>query len=197
MKINGRTAALFVAAVVLLQPIIASASPEFLPYEGRNSVHEGQGGEKKIVEGIEFWSNGDPPHRFKVLGAISDRRMKTGIYGLIRMSGLEEDIAKSAKAAGGDAVILQNAGDDVIGVSGFSNGFINGNGSGGSFSASGFGSSFAAPVKAHVSRYIVVRYLPDEAPSAPPPGAATLGAPTAPVAPPQTPEPPSPAPAPR
>lgn len=158
MKQNLALGAAAAVAIMIAVPTLVNASPEFLAYEGRNAIQEGQGGEKKIVNGVEFWFNGDPPHRFKVLGAIRDRRMKTGIYGMIRMGGLDVDIANAAKAAGGDAVILANEDDDLIGVSGFGSAYA----SGSRWSASAFGSSFSAPVKAHVSRYIVVKYLPDD-----------------------------------
>jgi hypothetical protein len=181
---GNRTIARVLAVTILVafaSPTRTLASPEFLAYEGRNAVHEGQGGERKTVEGIDFWFDGDPPKRFQVLGSISDRRMKTGLYGMIRMSSLEKDIAKAAKAAGGDAVILQSAGDDLLGMGGFSNAYANG----GRGWASGFGSSFSAPIEAHVSRYVVVKYLPDDAPAptspAPETGPRTM--PTDPQAP--------------
>ncbi len=138
----------------------AMAAPEFLAYEGRNSIHEGQGGEKKTLNGIDFWMNGDPPHRFQVLGSLIDRRHKTGIYGMIRMSSLDDDIAKAAKAAGGDAVILRSQDDDVIGVAGSA------------YATGGWGwgtaTGLSRPIEAHDSQYVVVKYLPDD-PSAPPP----------------------------
>lgn len=193
MKSVGRLA-LAALALVALSPISAAASPQFLVYEGRNAIHDGQGGEKKIVEGIEFWFDGDPPHRYQVLGVITDRRMKTGLYGMIRMHGLEPDIAKMAHNAGGDAVILRDEADDLIGASGFGRAYA----TGGRGWASGFGSSLAVPIKAHESRYIVVKYLSDEsagaAPLAPPPVAAIPPpAPQPQVAPPTSP-PASPAP---
>lgn len=151
----------------------ALASPEFIGYEGKNAVHEGQGGEKKTVNGVDFWFNGDPPRRFKVLGSVSDRRMKTGLYGIIRMSGLEYDIAKAAAAAGGDAVILQSQGDDLLGVSGIGNAYATSNGN----TANAFGSSFSAPVKAHESRYVVVKYLPDDSQAAATSGTNALPSP--------------------
>ena len=161
MKNNRHFGAILSLSLAVAMPTVLIASPEFLAYEGRNAIHDGQGGEKKNVEGVDFWFNGDPPHRFKVLGAITDRRMKTGIYGMIRMSGLEPEIAKLAKNAGGDAVILENEGDDVIGVGGSGYAFGNRYGSG----MSAFGTAYSAPVKAHISRYMVVKYLPDDAPA--------------------------------
>ena len=77
---------------------------------------------------------------------------------MIRMSGLEPEIAKTAAAASGDAVILQAEDDDLIGASSFGVAC----GTGGRGWAGAFGSSIAMPIKAHESRYIVVKYLADE-----------------------------------
>ena len=46
---------------------------------------------------MDFWTNGAPPRRFQVLGNITDRRMRTGIYGAIRMSNLDGEIAKTTE----------------------------------------------------------------------------------------------------
>ena len=152
---------------------------QFLTYEGRDSIHEGQGGEKKVLDGIEFWINGDPPHRYQVLGSIEDERHKSGLIGAIAMSGLEKSVASTARQAGGDAVILADAHDNLRGVVGSSFGSYNGTASAhrygnsafGSYSGFGSGTAFARPIESHSSRYVVVRYLPD-APLAPPPTAS-------------------------
>jgi len=145
----------------------AAAAQEFLPYEGKNAIHDGEGGNRKTVNGIDFWTNGDPPKRYQVIGAITDERHKTGLIGLFSMSNLERDIAKAAKDNGGDAVILTDAKDEVTGVVGTSYGSATGSATGGMATAQGFGSGFARPVKEHESRYLVVKYLADTAPSAP------------------------------
>ena len=159
------------AALGVVVPTIATAGPEFLAYEGRNAIHEGQGGEKKVVDGIEFWSNGDPPHKFMVLGSLTDRRHETGLIGMVRMSSLDDDIAKAARAAGGDAVILAAENNEIVGVVGSSSTSVFGSGGWGGYQASGFSSGFSRPVEKHNSRYIVVKYLPDDtvAPAAAPP----------------------------
>jgi hypothetical protein len=173
MRLSTRACAALSFALVLGVASTVSAAPEFLTYEGRNAIHDGQGGERKTVEGVDFWMSGDPPHRYQVLGSLTDRRHETGLIGAIRMSGLDSDIAKAAKAAGGDAVILESEDDDVVGVSSFANSNVNGYASPyGSFGANGFSSGFVRPIKKHDSKYIVVRYLPDEGAGAPPPGPA-------------------------
>ena len=177
--VNNRLAINLACALGLMAASPAWAKIEFLAYEGRNAIHEGQGGNKKTVEGVDFWSNGDPPRRYKVIGAISDRRYESGLYGMIRMSGMDYDVAKVTKEAHGDAVVLEREGEDLLGVGSSASAF--GSGNRGGFSA--FGSSYSAPVKAHTARYIVITYLPDESLPNMPVGlsAATVGSITAAV----------------
>lgn len=168
---------IFLAFVGLFCSASIAVAQEFLQYEGRNSIHEGQGGNRKTVNGVDFWSDGEPPRRYQVLGTITDERHKTGLWGMISMSNLESDIAKSAKSAGGDAVILVGAQDEVTGIAGSSYGTATGSGTAtvnggvvsGNSSASGFGFGMSRAIKQHDSRYLVVRYLPDAAPPAPAP----------------------------
>jgi hypothetical protein len=160
--------ALAVSGLLLVAaPAVATAAPAFLQYEGRNAVHDGQGGERKTVDGVDFWVRGDPPRRYQVLGSLSDRRHETGIYGAIRMSGLDSDIAKAAKAAGGDAVILEGAQDEVTAVIGSGFGDARGTFSGGAFNGSESTFGVTRAIKDHESRYVVVKYLADSSAPAP------------------------------
>jgi hypothetical protein len=161
--------------VALTLPAVAIAGPEFLTYEGRDAVHEGQGGEKKTVDGVDFWMSGDPPHRYEVLGSLTDRRHESGLYGAIRMSSLDDDIAKAAKANGGDAVILQAEDNDVIGVASTGTASAYATGGPGWANANGFGSRFSRPIEAHDSRYLVIKYLTDPPPPAPAPTPGPAG----------------------
>jgi hypothetical protein len=153
-------------AAVLGFPTLAPAATEFLTYEGRDAVHEGQGGEKKIVGGVDFWMTGAPPRRFQVLGSITDRRHETGLIGMVRMSALDDDIAKAVKTAGGDAVILEGEDSDVVAVVGGSSTNVVGGGGYDSFHGNAFSSGFARQIKKHDSRRMVVRYLVDGVPAA-------------------------------
>jgi hypothetical protein len=172
---------LFAAIALLLASGQFALAQDFMAYEGRNAVHDGQGGNRKTVKGIDFWENGDPPRRYQVIGQITDERHKTGLWGLISMSNLEPDIANLAKSNGGDAVILVNAEDQVVGLTGSSYGNAFGTASGGSANVSAFNFGSVGAVKEHESRYIVVKYLPDEpqqAPAASPPPVAPPAAST-------------------
>jgi hypothetical protein len=85
---------------------------------------------------------------------------------MARMSALDGDIAKAAKAAGGDAVILEGEDTDVIGGSSYATTSLNGYGTGGAFygNATTFGGTHM--IRKHDSRWAVVKYLPDAASTA-------------------------------
>ena len=179
-----KTKVIALAAVALLVTMTAAQAQEFLQYEGKNAVSEGDGGAKKIVDDIEFWTEGAPPKRFKLLGYVTDRRHKSGIWGKISMSSLESDIAKVAKENGGDAVILMSSDAETIGVVGHSFGSVHGNanttGSGNTtrmgnmstntfsanttFRASGSSTSLSSAVQKNNSKYAVVTYLSSNLP---------------------------------
>jgi hypothetical protein len=165
---------------------IASAS-DFVSYEGKDAVQEGTGGEKKIVDGIDFWSNGAPPRKFKIIGYVTDSRFKSGLVGMIRMSGLESSIAKEAKKAGGDAVILANSEVKTIAefhntstqssgtanTSGNINASTSGNTTTGTFAATttaqdqSNSTSYDTHWEQQHTKYAVIKYLADDS-SAPP-----------------------------
>ena len=165
-------AALAAAAISAAVVAPAYAGTQFLAYQGPNAVRQGQGGDMKTVDGVEFWLDGSPPHRFQVLGAVEDERLKTGIIGMIRMSSLEHDMARQARNVGGDAVILTDAHDDLKGVVGSSFGSAYGNAYGNgqfaTFNAWGSSTSYSRPVESRASRYVVVKYLPDDPAAAAP-----------------------------
>jgi hypothetical protein len=173
--------------MVLALGSVAAVADDFVAYEGKDAVQEGRGGEKKTVDGIDFWSNGAPPQKFQLLGYINDTRMKSGLLGKMRMSGLESSIAKEAKKAGGDAVILMGTETETKGYVGLSNtnsqatsttygntngtisGTTNGNTTTGQFQgntnsttttqAHSFSTGASAAVQNQHTRYAVVKYL--------------------------------------
>ena len=173
---NRSKRALALAGLVLVAAAaagpIAHAGTEFLAYEGKDAIQEGRGGEKKVIDGIDFWMDGAPPHRFQILGSIRDERWESGIIGIIRMSNLGRDIAKRVKDLGGDGVILSDSHDNIKGYasSSFGNAYY------GRGSAFGSSSSFTNAYGSHSSSFVVVKYLPDTpdadthpGPVAPPP----------------------------
>lgn len=139
--------------VILLSLHTPSFAQEFLPFEGKQTVYEGNGGTRRNVDGIDFWENGDPPRKFILLGYITDRRHRTGIWGAISMSNLESDVAKVAKQAGADAVILVSSDTETTG----STGYIPPNG----------GAATIRPVQKQNSKYAAIRYAVETSPASP------------------------------
>src|SRR5215467_6283954 len=100
-------------AVILALTVALSGctSTDFQSWEGRNSVVEGHGGTKKVVDGMDVWTFGDPPRRFQVLGIIQDERPG----GLIPMAQLKHDIVEKARQNGGNAVIFVSSQSQLAG----------------------------------------------------------------------------------
>jgi hypothetical protein len=138
---------LFVAVVVCA----GCTSTDFQAWEGRNSVVEGQGGTKKVVDGVEVWTNGDPPRRFRIIGIIDDERPG----GIIPMAELKHDIAKKAREHGGDAVIVISSSSQLAGY--YSAGTVNAQVYGGS--ATSFGSATTIPITRRTSKFAVIKYV--------------------------------------
>jgi len=152
-----------IAAMLLFAFSGAAHSQEFEQWEGKQQVYEGEGGTRKTVDGVDFWSNGSPPRRFILIGYVTDRRHKSGLWGTIRMSSLFEDIAEVVKRVGGDAVIVLSAEAETTGAVGTGNFFTPPSG------GNTWGSTTTALVQKQITRGAVIKYLVEEALPAPPP----------------------------
>lgn len=132
-------------AISLTQPAIAGAKVTYSAYEGKPVIKTGEGGTKVSKNGIDYWTSGEPPRRFQVVGMIEDKRdeMLDGGHAIG-----SPNIAGKVKKAGADAVIIQS--QEEAGKSGA---FGSAN--------SGFGFLFAGGSKT-ITRMVVVKYLPDE-----------------------------------
>src|SRR4051794_21265977 len=82
--------------------VFSGCSTDFEAWEGQNSVIQGHGGTRKVVDGIDVWTYGDPPHKFRILGIIDDERPG----GIIPMAQMKHDVAKAVRERGGDAIIM-------------------------------------------------------------------------------------------
>lgn len=136
---------------ILITSSSASARARFVAYEGKDAVSEGRGGTKVAAHGIDFWTTGDPPRKFQVLGIITDKRATGFIAGDAVGSA---SIAAKVKDAGGDAVIIMDRARDLKGFA-----------HGGQATTSGstaFGSGWSIPVEDAVTRMMVVKYLAPE-----------------------------------
>jgi hypothetical protein len=162
MRSSSRNKRAVVSALVIASCFLSTASwsQEFVAYEGKNAVREGDGGAKKVVGGVDFWSDGAPPRRYQLVGFITDRRNKSGLVGAISMSSLETDVASVAKKNGGDAVILMQSDAETIGAVGMAN------------AAGGFGWGASRGVQKQNSKFAVVKYVADAPPAAVAPAGA-------------------------
>lgn len=77
------------------------ATTEFKPVEEKNVVFEGKGGTKTVIDGMDIWKDGEPPHKFKVLGFIFDQRSGA----ILPAALLYADVARKAREVGGSALI--------------------------------------------------------------------------------------------
>jgi hypothetical protein len=97
---------LFLATVFLC----GCSSTKFTEYHGPE-VFQGAGGSVRVVDGIDFWENGDSNRKYKILGVIEESHKRGYLPGrfnrLFSDSGdREKAIAKAAHKQGGDAVIF-------------------------------------------------------------------------------------------
>ena len=99
---------LFVATVLLC----GCSSAKFTEYHG-SEVYHGTGGTVRVVDGIDFWENGDSSRKYKVLGAIDESPGHRLPIKLFSGSGDKDSaIAKAARERGGDAVIFVPTGQE-------------------------------------------------------------------------------------
>jgi hypothetical protein len=99
----------------------AMAGSGFAAYEGKDAIREGQSGTKLQNGGIEFWTTGTPPHRYRILGVMTDSRPATGFGSDFASSG---GLVKRIRAIGGDAAIVLNASTDIKGAIALGNGVV-------------------------------------------------------------------------
>jgi hypothetical protein len=96
---------------LILMLLAGCASTTYMPYEALQTEFQGQGGTRETINGVDFWYNGDPPRRFRVLGVISDVRAG----GAIPQGMLKPSVANETKKRGGDAVVYLGGSTSVTG----------------------------------------------------------------------------------
>lgn len=125
-------------------------STEFRSYEARNNAYEGQGGSKKVVDGMEIWDSA-PSRKFAVLGVIYDSRPG----GPLHMMTVDSDAVKQAKEQRGDAVVRLGSTSTLTGVQTFGQGSATAYGN----QAVALGTSTSVPISRVSSNFAVIRYL--------------------------------------
>lgn len=97
------TCSLAIALSLLLAATPAKAGVELSLYEGPDAVQTGTGGTKISKHGVDFWTYGTPPRRYRIIGVLTDTRTTKLLAGkAIGSAGL----AKRVLRAGGNALIV-------------------------------------------------------------------------------------------
>ncbi len=170
---RSRQALAFVLAAACSAAMLGCANTQYKSFEtAAAKVNLGRGGTKQVIDGMDFWDNGEPPRHFKVIGFVEDQRPDAPFPMLVQRG----EIVAKARAAGGDAVVQVSSRSDVVGTSGMS--FGNAWGNWRSSSAVGFG--FSEQIRRTSAVFAVIKYIEpgDDAALAPapllPPGATPL-----------------------
>jgi hypothetical protein len=148
------------------------ASTDYQAVESRGPlVGQGQWGTRKVVDGVDIWTSGAPPKKYRVLGVIHDTRGA----GPLPMAGYYSGIAAKAKRYGGDAAIEVSSQSQYIGTTSFANATTT---TSGGFTGTGyrygnvvdvtgnmnttsntFASGTSVPLFKHHGQFLVVKYL--------------------------------------
>ncbi|PXX44385.1 hypothetical protein [Aquitalea magnusonii] len=96
--------ALAAALCMLVLSLAACTTADYTSYEYRNGnkVIDGEGGSKRLVDGVEIWDAGDPPHRYRIMGML---RVSDYDQPYVNLS-LLHAIAQQVRRNGGSAAIL-------------------------------------------------------------------------------------------
>ncbi|MGD9505500.1 MAG: hypothetical protein AB7W37_11335 [Syntrophobacteraceae bacterium] len=145
--------------------LTACANTSYYPVE-HGTRTTGKGATLRKINGIDFWSDGQPPRPYKIIGVIHDRRSS------LRKGDLLKDVAKVAKKMKGDAVLDYQAFGAVSGGATAGAGALAGNTLMLGAIASGPAVTFVGPVAAALtavqggqSRWWVAKYLPEGPPA--------------------------------
>lgn len=155
-----KTTRLTLTALLLCLATFSSAMAfEYIGYEGRDAMQPaGAGGEKKNVDGIDFWMSGTPTKPYQVLGSITDERpTNKGIFGLL--FNLNRSVVNQVKKVGGDTVVLAVAQDKVVGTTG--GGYVSGMNCSYGYCSGGYVNGNSTIDTDRITKYWVVKYLPD------------------------------------
>jgi len=104
-------------ALALSSP--ASAKIVFSAYDGPNAVVTGKGGAKITEQGIDWWTDGDPPRSYRILGLLTDDR-GTGRFNGDTIG--SKKVAGKVRDLGGNAVIVYRQSERTVGASIFGHG---------------------------------------------------------------------------
>lgn len=114
MKVIPPLLALLLNAALL----VGCASTEYQALESQAPITgQGVAGTRKVVDGVDIWTFGTPPRKYRVLGVINDTRGA----GPVPVAGYYSGIAAKVKQYGGDAAIEVSSQRQYIGTTSFAN----------------------------------------------------------------------------
>jgi hypothetical protein len=90
----------FLVLALAVGILVGCANVNYQAFEGADAVRQGTGGTRVVERGVDFWTYGSPPRKYKILGVLSGEMSGTGAEGFIRGA-----IADEARKRGGDAVM--------------------------------------------------------------------------------------------
>ncbi|MBV8679154.1 MAG: hypothetical protein JO338_01765 [Aquitalea sp.] len=79
-----------------------SADYTMFDYRPGNKIIDGEGGSKRLVNGVEIWDYGDPAHRYRIMGML---RVSDYDHPYVNTT-LLYTISQQVKHLGGNAAIL-------------------------------------------------------------------------------------------
>lgn len=141
----------YLLAAVLTWPTAAAARQDYAAYEGADSVQIGTGGTKITKNGIDCWTSGTPPHKYQLLGILTDSRKYRALDGHVVGS---KSIAEHAISVGGNAVIIANSSTKFLGIATSYNAYNGGN--------HGSGTGFSKSINRTTTQVIIIKYLDDK-----------------------------------
>jgi len=146
----NRAMPLLLAAASLAIASCATTTFTALEPQG-DGIYEGRGGTKSVLDGMDIWSYGDPPRRYRVLGFIEDERPAEARP----LSQLVADVVSKARAAGGQALIQLSTRSDVVGYQDIDRvtGAAHGN------TAAAPGTTTSVPLRRVTTRFFVIQYV--------------------------------------
>jgi hypothetical protein len=102
-------------------------------------------------DGIDFWTTGAPPRRYRILGVLTDTRRDQWIAA----GSFASDVAQKVKKVGGDAVIYMNESKEFVGTYNAANATATSSGNTTRASGSGFG----VAINNRTTQMVVIKYL--------------------------------------
>jgi hypothetical protein len=150
-------------AATMLSGCALYTRTSFTEYRGQPEF-TGRGGTVKHVDGIEFWTSGEPNRRFKVLGFIDQSHYNNrSLLSLIANANNDSELIATATKHGGDAIMFIGADSVVTGYSttSFAQGQSTGMDAGGVLSdnSSAYGSATTHANKWDSTCVAVIEYL--------------------------------------